>query len=149
MKNIIKLGLFSLLLLLVSCGGNRVVTDKDREAVIASLDRSAEAWNRRDFEGYMSNYWRSDSLKFVSGTRGITYGWATTLSNYEKAYPDAASSGKLHFNTDSFEYLGSRKFMLVIGSYTLEREAGNATGYFTLVWQKIDGEWLITTDFTY
>ena len=149
MKHFIVSGLCSLLLLLVSCGENRTVTATDRESVISSLDRSAEAWNRRDFEGYMSNYWRSDSLKFVSGTRGISYGWDTTLSNYKKAYPDEASSGKLTFDTNSFEYLGSRKFMLVIGSYTLEREDGEMSGYFTLIWEKIDGEWFITTDFTY
>ena len=147
-KIVIRSIVILLAFLTVACTKGKTVSTEDREAAVEILNSSAVAWNNMDFERYMKSYWKSDSLKFVSATKGIGYGWEKTLQGYKKAYPNKDHVGELAFKFDSFEYLGSRDYMLVIGSYHLTREIGNTMGYFTLIWQKMDGKWVITTDYT-
>lgn len=40
-------------------------------------------WNEGKIDGFMSMYWKSDSLEFI-GSKGITYGWQNTFDNYKK-----------------------------------------------------------------
>lgn len=140
--------ILSVLFAAACSNSGKTVSIEDKEDITAILDRSSEAWNKMDFEGYMESYWKSDSLKFISATRGIGYGWQKTLDGYKDAYPNKDYTGELVFKLDSFEYLGSEDYMLVIGSYHLTRKVGNAMGYFTLIWEKIDGRWVTTTDYT-
>lgn len=110
------------------------------------LDDQQRAWNTFDMDSFMKGYWKSDSLKFI-GSGGITYGWNTTLANYKKRYPSQAAMGKLTFTLVSLELLSdSSAFM--IGKYHLKRQSDEPTGYFTLLWRKIDGKWVITVDHT-
>jgi len=37
-------------------------------------------------------------------------------------------------------------YYYVIGKWSLQRSAGNIGGYFTLLFQKIKGQWLIIAD---
>ncbi len=104
------------------------------------------AWNKGDLEGFMSSYWNDDSLKFI-GKSGITYGWKSTLSNYKKNYPDKATMGILDFTILSVEAL-SDETCFVIGSWNLKRRKGDVGGFYTLLWKKINGKWLIVTDHT-
>lgn len=103
-----------------------------------------EAWNRGDLEGFMAAYWKSDSLQFI-GSRGLSYGWNTTLSNYKKSYPNQAAMGRLKFTIVSVEVL-SRKSAWVIGRWELKRAVGDLSGYYTLLWKKIGGVWVIVAD---
>ena len=92
----------------------------------------------------MSGYWKSDSLRFI-GKSGLKYGWQNTLNNYQKSYPDKASMGILVFNVLSVE-LFSPDLAFVIGLWKLTRDAGNIDGVFSLVFRKINGQWLIVCD---
>ena len=115
------------------------------EAAIRAVMREQEkAWNAGDLEGFMAGYWRSDSLRFV-GSRGLTYGWRQTLANYQKSYPDRAAMGTLTFTIRSVEKL-SRRSAYVIGQWRLVRVAGDLSGYYTLLWKKIGGKWVIVAD---
>lgn len=103
------------------------------------------AWNRGDLPAFMQGYWRSDSLRFI-GSRGLTYGWQTTLDNYRKGYPDRAAMGTLKFTILSVEKL-SRRSAFVIGKWHLARgEKGDLNGHYTLLWRKIKGRWVIVAD---
>ena len=110
------------------------------------LHNQEKAWNDGDLEGFMKGYWKSDSLMFV-GKSGITYGWQKTLDNYKKGYPDTAAMGKLHFDILDMKPVSEDNYF-IIGKWHLIRSVGNIGGYFSLLFRKINGEWLIICDHT-
>jgi ketosteroid isomerase-like protein len=117
---------------------------KDEKAVRDVLARQNEAWNRGDIEGFMNGYWKNDSLMFV-GKSGVTYGWTSTLNNYKKGYPDTAAMGKLYFTIIRVKKL-SKNYQFVVGKWYLKRSIGDVSGHFNLLFEKINGEWVIITD---
>jgi ketosteroid isomerase-like protein len=119
---------------------------KDETAIKNVLQTQEVAWNTGRVDDFMKGYWKSDSLMFV-GKSGITYGWQKTLDNYKKNYPDAAAMGTLTFTLLELKPL-SPKYYFVIGKWNLIRTAGNIGGYFSLLFKKIEGEWLIICDHT-
>ncbi len=116
----------------------------DKNQILSILDQQMIAWNKGDIDGYMQGYWQSDSLKFV-GKNGITYGWENTLERYKKAYPNKLAMGILKFEILSLEIL-SNDSAFMLGKWSLQRKDDNPSGYFTLVWKKINGKWVIVTD---
>ncbi|UZR93320.1 YybH family protein [Chondrinema litorale] len=120
--------------------------DKDIDAVKNILQRQIKDWNSGDVEKFMVGYWESEKLKFV-GSNGVTYGYEATLERYKTNYPNQKIMGKLDFDIISTEKLAP-KVILVVGKFHLTREVGDAEGYFTLTWKKIDGKWVIIVDHT-
>jgi ketosteroid isomerase-like protein len=116
----------------------------DETAVRRILNDQSAAWNRGDIESFMKGYWENDSLMFI-GKSGITYGWVKTLDNYKKNYPDTVSMGKLAFTIISAKNL-SAEYFYVIGKWHLRRTIGNLEGHFTLLFKKINGQWVIVAD---
>lgn len=109
------------------------------------LQEQQSAWNRGDLEGYMKlGYWNSDSLVFI-GKNGPQFGWKKTLANYKKSYPDVQAMGRLEFGDLNVELL-DEDHAFVRGSWKLTREKDAPQGYFTLLFRKIDGKWLIVAD---
>lgn len=102
------------------------------------------SWSAGDIEGFMDVYWKSDSLKFI-GSKGLSYGWKTTLQNYQQSYPTKAAMGKLTFQNLHIELLGAN-YISVIGKWHLSREVGDLEGFYSLIWKNIDGEWVIISD---
>jgi hypothetical protein len=117
---------------------------KDEMAIRKVLNKQNDAWNRGDIDAFMEGYWKNDSLMFI-GKSGVTYGWQNTLNNYKKGYPDTAAMGKLTFTLISVKRL-SEKFYRVIGKWFLKRSMGDVGGHFTLLVEKINGEWVIIED---
>ena len=118
---------------------------KDQAAIEEVLSQQEAAWNRGDIDDFMEGYWNSDSLSFV-GSRGLTRGWSTTLSNYKSSYPDRSTMGKLIFKVLHLRKLRG-KTVYMVGSWTLIRpEKGDIGGHFSLVWKKIQGTWKIVAD---
>lgn len=140
MKRILYL---SLLLLLTCCPG-LYARSGDEAAIRNILARQSAAWNKGDLEGFMNGYWKNDSLMFI-GKKGITYGWRNTLDNYRKSYPGPAAMGKLQFTVIMIKRL-SPEYRHVTGKWHLQREAGDLEGYFTLLFRKMNGHWLIVSD---
>jgi ketosteroid isomerase-like protein len=92
----------------------------------------------------MKGYWNNDSLLFV-GKNGPTYGYNTTLQNYQKSYPDTANMGKLAFTVLQVTPLSADTWF-VLGKWQLTRSVGNISGHYTLLFRKIRGQWLIIAD---
>lgn len=113
-------------------------------AIRKVLDNQVTAWNTGNLDKFMQTYWQNDSLMFI-GKSGVTYGWQPTLDNYKKHYPDTAAMGKLTYTLLELKPLSS-VYYYVIGKYDLRRSIGNLTGYFNLLFKKINGQWLIVTD---
>ena len=119
---------------------------KDIATVQSILARQEADWNAGKIDDFMNGYWQSDKLKFI-GASGITYGYEATLKNYHKRYPDRATMGQLKFEVISTEKL-SRKVIMLVGKWDLQRTSGDIGGIFTLIFKKIKGQWVVASDHT-
>ena len=119
---------------------------KDQGAVTNVLMQQVAAWNKGDINAFMQTYAKTDSIMFI-GSKGVTYGWDSTLQHYKNSYPDKAAMGTLSFELKQFKQL-SGKYFYVVGKFILVRENGNLSGYFNLLLKKIRGQWLIVADHT-
>tara|TARA_B100001093_G_scaffold519999_1_gene611979 strand:+ start:1569 stop:1907 length:339 start_codon:yes stop_codon:yes gene_type:complete len=105
-----------------------------------------KAWNQGDVDSFMEGYLKSDFLVF-SGSNGPVYGWNETKEKYKKSYPSKEIMGNLSFVVKNIKSI-SLDVALMIGEYQLKRSSGDSSGYFTLVWKKINKKWLIVSDHT-
>ncbi len=123
-----------------------VQTDVDRARILERMSAQEAAWNAGDLDGFMAAYWRSDSLLFV-GSRGPSRGWDTTLDNYRRSYPDRMAMGQLTFGVEELTFAG-QDHALMLGSWRLDRTEGLDTlsGWFSLVWERKQGDWVIVRD---
>lgn len=102
-------------------------------------------WNDGNIDGFMNLYWNNDSLKFI-GKKGITYGWKKTLDNYKKSYPTKIEMGILNFTILDNIQVGEN-YIYIIGKWELKKE-NSVSGHFTLLWKKINEDWVIVSDHT-
>lgn len=117
----------------------------DRQVLERILSEQCAAWNRGDIATFMEAYWKSPDLTFSSGG-ATTRGWEATRDRYLKRYPDRAAMGTLEFSQLEVRLLGDEA-ALMLGRWNLQREEP-VGGNFSLVWQKIDGVWVIIHDHT-
>lgn len=122
------------------------VSIKNRNSILGMLTQQQKCWNNGDINAYMSYYWNSDSLKFITKT-GITTGWKPTLEMYKKHYPDKEAMGTLFFEEVNMMQLNF-KTIFVMGKWTLQKTKEKVGGRFTLICKKIDGTWKIIIDHT-
>ncbi len=118
--------------------------NNDEQTIRNILKRQNADWNAGNIDAFMKGYWESDSLMFI-GKSGITYGWQNTLNNYKKNYPDTATMGKLHFDILSVKRL-SVLYFSVVGKWHLTRSVGDVQGHFTLLFKKVNKQWVIVSD---
>jgi ketosteroid isomerase-like protein len=115
------------------------------------LESSARSWNAGDLDGFLDDYWVSDSLTF-SGATGVTRGWDDLRSRYLTSYwaPETVRDS-LRFESLEVIPLGETH-ALALGRYVLHRpEEGdriNPSGYFSLVLRQTEGKWKIVHDHT-
>jgi len=112
------------------------------------LDDQVAAWNRGDIPAFMEGYDNSETTTFVGAT--ITKGHAQVLARYLKNYPTPEKMGKLRFSDVEVRPLGP-DYASVIGKFHLDRTTGaggEASGIFTLLFQKTKQGWKIILDHT-
>ena len=137
--------IISLVLFFSSSVFAQVALKPKAEKALSEIMKAQEFyWNKGDIEAFMEGYWNNTELVFV-GKNGPTYGYQNTLENYKKGYPDKASMGQLHFDILHTQQWDKNTIQL-IGKYTLTRENDQPTGYFTLLFRKIDSVWKIVSD---
>lgn len=122
----------------------QTISENDRTEILKVLEDQRIAWNEGDIGKYMEGYWKSDSLRFI-GKSGIEYGWQAAYESYLKGYPDKETMGFLDFGVISLEQLNSNT-VFMIGKWHLTRTRESVGGYFSLIWKKINGKWLVITD---
>jgi len=118
----------------------------DETAIRQLMSAQSAAWNRGSIEDFMKGYWNNDSLLFI-GKSGLTYGYAQSLANYKKNYDSPDKMGQLTFTLLKIDKL-SPEYCFVIGKWALKRKAGDVGGIYTLLFRKINGQWLIVADHT-
>ena len=124
----------------------KVVNPQDKKAVLDLMEAQENAWNEGDLDRFMLGYWQNEALVFV-GRTGPTYGYANTLAKYRKGYPDKEAMGTLSFDLLHLQQWDASTLQL-IGKFTLIRTKDQPTGYFTLLFRKIEGQWKIVSDHT-
>ncbi len=117
-----------------------------QDIIRATLSAQQAAWNEGNLEEFMETYWKSDDLRFVSGTE-VSKGWSKTLRRYRERYGDGRSLGRLRFQDLDVE-LVRHDVAVVIGRFELTRDQSFDSGLFTLVMKQIDGAWRIVHDHT-
>ena len=122
------------------------ILPRDQAAVLEVLSTQEKAWNDGDLDRFMTGYWQNEALLFV-GRSGPTLGYAQTLANYHKAYPNKAAMGELHFDILHLTQWDAQTIQL-IGKVTLKRAEDSPSGFFTLLFRKINGQWKIVSDHT-
>lgn len=141
--------IFVIILLIgfVSCNKSYTKQKISDEVLIKNvLEKQRVAWNQGNLDTFMEGYWKSEKLKFTGGS-GTTYGYEKTLLNYKKGYPNKEKMGTLYFTIGDLDRL-SKDCYSMIGTFELQRKNDNPSGYFTLIWKKINGKWKIISDIT-
>ncbi len=138
--------------LLVFCGWSGTVTAQEAArpeltgVLTSRLEHQVAAWNRGDIKEFMSVYWMSPQLTFSSAGK-TTRGWQSTLDGYIARYPDKQAMGKLSFAGLEVYPLGDET-ALVLGRWKLDRDNDSPHGVFSLVFRKLDHQWVIVHDHT-
>jgi ketosteroid isomerase-like protein len=117
-------------------------------AIKGTMMRQQEAWNRGDVAAFMSGYKDSDDTTFIGKT--VQHGYAMILARYKKAYPTREAMGTLEFSALDVRELGTN-YAVVTGRFHLARAAaggGDASGVFSLVWEKTPQGWKTILDHT-
>jgi ketosteroid isomerase-like protein len=133
--------------LLQSCGeqGEKPNYAQSEVKIAEIMHNQQNAWNDGDLVSFMNGYWESDSLVFL-GKSGVNNGWQKTLENYQMSYPNIEAMGQLQFSNLSYKPLGHMHY-LVIGKWYLTRDSlEDLSGHYSLIWEKINGKWVIITD---
>ena len=119
---------------------------KDSLSIINVMNLQEIAWNNGDIDSFMKGYIQSDDLVF-SGKNGPVYGWYNTKKMYYSSYPNTKIMGKLKFSVKKIKLISENSAYL-IGEYYLKRAIDDSYGHFTLIWKKINNNWLIISDHT-
>ena len=122
------------------------ISVKDSLSIMKVMSFQQDAWNQGDIDSFMEGYLKSDELVF-SGKSGPVYGWENTKNRCYSSYPNTKVMGKLNFTIKKIRSV-SLNTAYLIGEYYLKRSGEDSWGHFTLLWKKIDSNWLIVSDHT-
>ena len=122
------------------------ISVNDSIDIMNVMSYQEKSWNKGDIDSFMNGYLKSEELVF-SGSGGPVYGWKATKERYFKSYPDLKTMGKLSFTVNKIKSI-SKDSAYLIGEYYLKRTIEDSFGHFTLVWKKVNGNWLIVSDHT-
>ena len=114
----------------------------------AVLSAQVEAWNRGDVEAFMTGYAHSPDALFVG--KEVKRGYENVLERYRRDYPNSETMGKLRFSDLEVRLLG-HDHASVLGRFHLNRDeagGGDATGIFTLLFERSASGWKIILDHT-
>ncbi|MGC4020559.1 MAG: DUF4440 domain-containing protein [Cyclobacteriaceae bacterium] len=140
--------LFWAFLILAACTSQpKQSFDNAKEAadIKTVLNNQVVAWNDANIDEFMKGYWKSDSIQFIGSK--VTHGWDSTLARYKRSYPGKAGMGQLRFEILKMDFI-SDDACLITGKYFLTRENDNPSGIFTLLFRKINNQWVIVYDHT-
>ena len=122
---------------------------EDAESAIRQvLDGQVSAWNKGDIVSFMQGYKDSPDTTFIGKT--MRQGWQQVMERYKASYSTKDAMGTLEFSDLKIRMLGA-DYAVATGKYHLTRTAaggGDATGIFSLVWEKSAGGWKIILDHT-
>jgi ketosteroid isomerase-like protein len=147
-------------LALVMCGlalalawaGIRAHGDDNSDAVVrdvrAVLNQQAADWNKGDLDAFLTGYWNSPKVVFMSGGQRFD-GYEAMRDRYRRRYKaEGKAMGQLAFSELEIESLGPES-VFARGRFNLTMPDGTKpTGLFTLIVRKFPDGWKIVHDHT-
>lgn len=120
--------------------------ESDSLSILSVLENQKKAWNNNDIDKFMLGYLNSEKLIFVS-KNGPVYGWDFVKDRYKTEYSSKYLMGDLDFEIYDL-FLITNRSAILIGKFNLVREDEELTGFFSLIFKKIKGDWYIVSDHT-
>ncbi len=111
------------------------------DAVVATVQSQAAAWNDGDLGAFMNVFWRSPEFTFVSGST-VTKGWDETYRRYRDGYGESGDLGRLSYSNLEAKMLAADTAS-VVGRYAFARGAASGQGAMTLVMRRFEGAWRV------
>lgn len=145
-KNRIGLLLATLFGLLLTTSALHAQSAED--AIRRVLGDQVSAWNRGDVVTFMHGYDDSPQTTFMG--KSIEHGYQMILARYQRKYPSNEAMGHLDFSDLDVRMLGP-EHAVVTGHFHLTRSqagGGDASGIFSLVFEKKPSGWKIILDHT-
>lgn len=118
------------------------------DAIRQVLGDQVSAWNRGDVVTFMHGYDDSPQTTFMG--KSIEHGYQMILARYQRKYPSNEAMGHLDFSDLDVRMLGP-EHAVVTGHFHLTRSqagGGDASGTFSLVFEKKPSGWKIILDHT-
>lgn len=129
-------------------GAALTLMSHDALELVKVLTAQERDWNSGNLDGFLQGYKKSEETTFVSGS--VQHGWDQMAAHYRASYPNRETMGQLSFS-DLEPRLLNDHVAVMTGKYSLERGkkfGGNASGLFSLVFEKTDAGWKIVLDHT-
>ena len=137
---------FTFLYLISISSYSQNLKEKDSLMILNVLNEQKIAWNDNNINKFMQGYLKSDKLVF-SGSNGPVFGWNFVKDRYLKTYSTKELMGDLSFEINDL-FLITKKVAILLGKFNLQRKNEKLSGYFTLIFKKISGNWYIVSDHT-
>jgi ketosteroid isomerase-like protein len=119
------------------------------QADVRSVLRQQEsAWNHGNLEAFMSGYKDSPETTFIS--KHVEHGYREILKRYQRRYATRSAMGILRFSGLHVHVLCAN-YAVATGEFHLARNpagGGDASGVFSLLFQKTASGWKIVLDHT-
>ncbi|MFY9744896.1 MAG: nuclear transport factor 2 family protein [Acidobacteriaceae bacterium] len=118
------------------------------DAIRQVLSDQVSAWNRGDIVTFMHGYDDSPQTTFIG--KSVEHGYAMILARYQRSYSSPEAMGHLDFSDLEVRMLGP-EHAVVTGHFHLTRTqagGGDASGVFSLVFEKKAAGWKIILDHT-
>lgn len=141
---------------LFACTDNAVMTEDnpksenmttviDSAAIMSNFKRQEECWNKHDLECYVESYENTKHVQTISSA-GITKGYNHILRDYKMYFPEERM-GNLHFDQIELKRL-SEQYYYVTGRFNLtyKNQDKLIQGWFSVLMEKINGNWLMISD---
>ena len=132
-----------LFILLFSCLESALDMPKMEGEIRNVLDRQKASWNKKNIEGFMDAYWKSENFTFQSGNNRL-HGWEALLSRYKKSYT-GENWGELDFTDIEVKVL-TKNYAFVLGRWKLTFKDNVKEGLFTIIFQRMSEGWKIIHD---
>ncbi len=120
--------------------------ESDSLSILSVLENQKKAWNNNDIDKFMQGYLNSEKLIFVN-KNGPIYGWDFVRDRYKTEYSSKYLMGDLDFEIYDL-FLITNRSAILIGKFNLVRDDEELTGFFSLIFKKIKGDWYIVSDHT-
>ncbi|HEY1501702.1 MAG TPA: nuclear transport factor 2 family protein [Acidobacteriaceae bacterium] len=118
------------------------------DAIRQVLADQQSSWNQGDIVSFMHSYDDSPQTTFIG--KSIAHGYQMILARYQRTYASRDAMGQLAFSDLDVRMLGDDD-AVVTGHYHLTRSqagGGDASGFFSLVFEKKASGWKIILDHT-
>ena len=117
---------------------------KDEKTIRATLDKTAEGWNKGDLNQYLAYYTKDATEMLSTGPAGGVEAIEKTMK--EGFWKTGRPVQVLRFENVVVRFVG-KKAALVTGKFVLSgAERPDRTGWFTTVWEKTKTGWLMIHD---